>query len=299
MNGIIKADERAAQPHHVNIALFGTSGVGKTTQATTLPAKSTLFVDLEAGSLALGKWKGDVFDVRSFATKIGAHPWEMTRALALYLGGSDPADAAGNYSQPIYDQICGVLGDPSELERYDTIFIDSITVASRWAFLWSKLQPEAVSEKTGKPDTRSAYGLLGQELVRWLTHLQHAPKSIIVSGILDRFEDDLKRVSYTPQIEGGKAPREISGIFDLIVTMDYLYDQRGTALLDANGKKIRALYPTSGNTHGFPGKDRSGTLDMIEPPNIAAMISKAQSGNRIDTTVVTLETPAEPSALVA
>lgn len=292
MNGIVKADDRVKKSRYINIALFGKSGAGKTTQATLLDPKTTLFLDLEAGELALGDWPGDTFDVRKFATKIGAHPWELTRALALFIGGPDPADASGNYSRPIYDQICEVLGGADSLEKYETIFIDSITVASRWAFLWSQLQPEAFSEKTGKPDKRSAYGLLGQEIVRWLTHLQHAPKSIIVSGILDRFEDDLKRVTYVPQIEGGKAPREIGGIFDLVCTLDYLYDERGAALLDANGVKIRAIYPTDSNPHGFPAKDRSGTLETIEPPDIAALMKKMRAAKRIDTTVATLETPA-------
>lgn len=295
MNGIVKADDRVKKPRHINIFLAGISGIGKTTQATLLDPKKTLFIDLEAGELALGQWGGDSFDVRKMATEIGAHPWELTRGLALFIGGADPADAAGNYSKQVYDQICEVLGDPAALDKYDTIFLDSLTVASRWALLWCKLQPEACSEKTGRPDTRGAYGLLGQELVRWLTHLQHASKSIIVSAILDRFEDDLKRVTYSAQIEGAKASREISGIFDTVVTMDYLYDERGGLLFDADGEKIRAFYPTSSNRFGFPGKDRSGTLDTVEPPDIAALMAKSRSGKRVGGTVRTLPI-AQPEA---
>lgn len=293
MNGIVKADERAKIPRHMNIALLGPSGVGKTTQATTLPPKKTLFIDLEAGDLALGDWKGDTFDVRSFAAKVGTHPWELARALAVYIGGPDPADLNGNYSQAIYDGICGVLGDPSELDKYEFIFIDSITVASRWAFAWSQLQPDAFSEKTGKPDKRGAYGVLGQELVRWLTHLQHAKKSIIVSGILNRAEDELKRVTYSPQIEGSKAGAELPGIFDLIVTMEYLRDNRGNPLLDAESKKIRAFFPTDNNPQGFPAKDRSSTLEMTEPPDLAALITKVRAGKRIVSTTTAIETPAD------
>lgn len=299
IKGIIKASERLARPARVNIALFARAGVGKTTQATTLDPATTMFIDLEAGTLALGSWAGDIFDVRGFAGGIGAHPWEFLRGLAVYIGGPDPSDTTGAYSQAVYNSMCAILGDPSGLDQYETIFLDSITVASRWAFQWAKTQPEAFSEKTGKADTRGAYGLLGQELIRWLTHLQHSKKSIIVSGILDRYEDDLKRVSYSAQIEGGKASRELDGIFDVVLTMDYLQDDRGQHRVDASGKKIRAFYPTSGNIYGFPAKDRSGTLESCEPPDLGRLIKKVRAGVRIDSTVTTLEKPADQSAQTA
>jgi hypothetical protein len=47
------------------------------------------------------------------------------------------------------------------LDRYETIFIDSITVAGRLCLQWCRGQPEAFSERTGKPDLRGAYGLHG------------------------------------------------------------------------------------------------------------------------------------------
>lgn len=34
-------------------------------------------------------------------------------------------------------------------------------------------RPQTFSEKTGKPDTRGVYGLLGQEMITALTPLQH------------------------------------------------------------------------------------------------------------------------------
>src|SRR3546814_19879986 len=76
------------------------------------------------------------------------------------------------------------IAPPETFAKYATLFVDSITVAARMSFAWSKRQPEAYSEKTGKPDTRGAYGLHGQEMVTWLTQLQHIPeKSVVVVGI--------------------------------------------------------------------------------------------------------------------
>lgn len=277
---IIRADERVAAPAKINIALFGPSGVGKTTQARTLNPKTTLFVDLEAGTLAIQDWEGDVVDVRATATDKAMHPWDVARGLACFLGGPDPADANGPYSKAAYDWYCGMFGDPAALAKYDTIFVDSITVASRFAFEWAKLQPQAMSEKTGKPDTRGAYGLLGQEMVRWLTALQHIRgKSIIVVGILDKHVDDLKRVSWEPQIEGSKAGRELPGIFDQVVTLANFNAPDGTP--------YRAFVCQQANQFGYPAKDRSGRLDELEPPDLGAMIHKIRTGPRRDGTLQT------------
>ena len=51
-------DERGGKKG-VKLVLLGKSGIGKTTQLKTLPEASTLFVDLEAGDLAVKDWHGD------------------------------------------------------------------------------------------------------------------------------------------------------------------------------------------------------------------------------------------------
>ena len=275
---IIKADDRLKVVPKINIALFGPSGVGKTTQARTLDPKTTLFVDLEAGTLAVQDWAGDVLDVRATAVAIGAHPWEVARALALYIGGPDPSDSTGHYSPSVYASVKELFAD-IDLSKYQTIFVDSITVASRECFKWSQIQPEAMSEKTGKPDTRGAYGLLGREMIRWLTHLQHAPMSIIVVGILDKQEDDLKRITWVPQIEGSKTGRELPGIFDQVVTIQNFTAEDGT--------QYRALVCQQQNPWGYPAKDRSGRLEIIEAPDLGALMVKIREGKRVDSTITT------------
>ena len=56
---IITADERLAERRGIKGVLTGISGIGKTSQLWTLDAGRTLFLNLEAGELAVQGWPGD------------------------------------------------------------------------------------------------------------------------------------------------------------------------------------------------------------------------------------------------
>lgn len=286
---IISADERLKARQKVNIALFGPSGVGKTYQAKTLDPATTLFVDLEAGTLAIQDWPGDAIDVRAEATKMGVHPWVFARALVCLLGGPDPSAAPGTpYAADQFAFYETAVGASAMFDKYETVFIDSITVASRMCLAWAKVQPEAFSDKTGKPDTRGAYGLLGQEIVTWLTQAQHIRlKNIVTVGILDVGKDDFGRPTYEPQIEGAKAGRELPGIFDEVLTLGLFDVSSGTPVFDLVKGKERGFITQQANGFGVPAKDRSGRLDPIEAPDLGALIRKIQSAPRVDTPTFT------------
>lgn len=156
--------------------------------------------------------------------------------------------------------------DPAQLDRYETVFVDSITVAGRLCFRWCQQQPDAVSEKTGKPDVRGAYGLLGREMLLWLTHLQHTrAKNIVFVGILETRLDDFNRKVNQLQIDGAKTSLELPGIVDEMITM--------TELPGSDGDPTRT-FVCSLNPWGLPAKDRSGRLDMLEPPHLGRLFEK-------------------------
>lgn len=256
---IITADQRLAEKRGIKGCIFGRWKIGKTSLLWTLDAASTLFIDLEAGDLAVEGWAGDTIRPRT---------WQECRDFAAYIGGPNPALRDNQpYSQAHYDHVCSEFGDAAVLDKYETIFIDSITVASRLCFQWCTGQPEAISEKTGKPDTRGAYGLLGREMIGWLTHLQHTRgKNVWFVGILDEKTDDFNRRVYTPQIEGSKTGLELPGIVDQVVTMAEIKADDGSA--------YRAFVCQALNPWGYPAGDRSGRLAMIEEPHLGRLMDK-------------------------
>lgn len=259
---IISADQRLAEKRGIKGCIFGKSGIGKTSLLWTLDAQSTLFFDLEAGDLAIEGWTGD---------SIRPKTWPECRDFAVFIGGPNPALRDDQvYSQSHYDAVCERFGNPAELDRYETIFIDSITVAGRLCFQWCKGQPQAFSERSGKPDMRGAYGLHGQEMIAWLTHLQHTRnKNIWFVGILDERIDDYNRKVFSPQIDGSKTGLELPGIVDQVIAMAELKDE--------DGNPFRAFINHTLNQWGYPAKDRSGRLDAIEEPHLGRLMAKIKS----------------------
>lgn len=248
-----------------NILLLGASGSGKTSAAATLNPENTLFIDGEAGTMALGDWKGVTLDVLKESSRMNTHPWLFARALACVLAGPDPtAQANTAYSKEKYDIFNKAFGE-SVFDKFDTIFVDSVTVISRWCFEWAQTQPEAFSEKTGKPDIRGAFGLLGREMVKWATRLQHQDKNIILSCILDEATDDFSRTIYTPQLVGQKSGRELPGIFDVVLTIH---------VGEQNDPQRRVIHTDRGNKYGYPSKDRSKKLNPVEDVDLSVILKK-------------------------
>jgi hypothetical protein len=255
---IIGADERLNEPRGVKILLAGPTGVGKTSQLHTFPVPSrVLFLDGEAGDLS-------VQDVPVDTVRID--DWQTARNIAVRIGGPNPSFAPTScYSEAHYKAVGGAL---ENLDRYDLIFVDSITAISRLSFRWAEQQPEARSERTGAKDLRSVYGLHAREMLMWLHQLQHVRgKHVIFVGILEKVVDDFNRfVEYRFQMEGAKVPREIGAIVDEIIVMEFIDF--------GDHKPVRSFICTTPNPWGFPVKDRSGKLDQTEPPDLGKLITK-------------------------
>ena len=263
---IISVEERLTQKKGIKGLILGKSGIGKTSLLHTLPEESTLFFDLEAGDLAVETWKGDC---------VRPTTWSECRDLACFIGGSNKALRDDQYySNAHYISICKRYGNRESFDKYETIFIDSITAVSRLCYQWCVSQPQSISEKTGKPDLRAAYGLLGKEMIAWFNHLQHArEKHIWYIAILDEKFDDYNQKIFSMQLEGASTALAIPGIVDEIITLAELKNEH---------ESRRVFVCQTMNPQGYPAKDRSGCLEIMEPPHLQRLMAKIKEKKRAD-----------------
>jgi hypothetical protein len=256
---ITNLGEVQSEQKGVKAVVFGAFGIGKTSLLKTLD-ETTLCLDFEAGLLSVQDWNGadgpppDVISVQT---------WEEAMDLACLICGPNPAVKRDQvYSQKHYEYCQKKYENLNQLDKYKCIFIDSITVASRLCLEFSKNQPDVMNTKTGRPDVRSAYGVLATEMLSWVNQFQHlAGKDVIFVGGLDQKTDDFNRIIYSPQVEGSKIAAELPGILDEVITM---------AAIQGSRKFICQTL----NVEGYPAKDRSGKLGVLEDADLGKLLKK-------------------------
>lgn len=237
--------------NYVKIAIFGKYGIGKTSLLRTLPnPEKVLCLDFEAGLLSVRDLGVACIHIKN---------WKEARNIACMLHGADSNKAEKDkdkiYTEEHFQSCISKYPDLYEsLKNFDTIFVDSITVASRLCLKWCEGQ--------GKSDMRAIYGDLSKELIKWCTYLQHIPdKNVIFVGGMSKeteVDSEQNRV-YTLHIEGSKTGKELPGILDEVLCMDL-----------HNGDRKLVCQPY-GN---YPSKDRSGRLNVTEKADLWHIIQK-------------------------
>ena len=276
---IITADERLAENSGAKILIVGPSGVGKTSLLRTMSAamlSSTLFVDIEAGDIAVSDLP---------VASVRPRTWVECRDLACVLGGFNPALPANvAYSEAHFNEVTK-NNELAQLTGYQILFVDSLTAAGRLCFTWAEQQPEAFTDR-GRKDIRAIYGLHARSMLGWLNQFQHArARGVVFVAVLEKSIDDLNVSTWQPQMEGAKTGRELPAIVDEIITMTWVDF--------GDHKPVRAFVCTNPNPWGYPAKDRSGRLEQFEPPNLGALIEKLTGpGQRKPFDIVSPEQPA-------
>ena len=100
---------------------------------------------------------------------------------------------------------------------------------------------------------------------------------MIFVGILERVTDEFNRSTWQPQMEGGKAGRELPGIVDQVITMGLFAPEGDGWRHEPERGDVRRLVCRAGNPFALPAKDRSGRLDITEPPDLGALLAKINS----------------------
>ena len=139
---VISHEERLAEPRGFHALIMGPFGIGKTSLLRTLPDPSTaLFIDIENGDLA-------IHDVA--VSHVRPQTWPEIRDLIVRIAGPNRSFGPNEpYSQAHFDRVGGFLPG---IEGCRTVFFDTLTAAGQLYFRHAAAQPEAISERTGKPD---------------------------------------------------------------------------------------------------------------------------------------------------
>jgi hypothetical protein len=181
---ILTPAERLAEPRGAKIAILGRPGVGKThllRSLNTAMLEDTLFIDAEAGDIVVAD-----LPVASIRPRL----WTDFRDVGVIIGGPDPARAPDAPYSEAHFRSATANSDLAGLARFTTLFIDSISEASRRCLTWAERQPEATTAN-GRRDVRATYGIVAREMIGWLLQLQQVrTRNVIFVAVLEKVTDD-------------------------------------------------------------------------------------------------------------
>lgn len=122
-------------------------------------------------------------------------------------------------------------------------------------------------EKKAAKDPRQAYGAMQEQMADIIRAFRDIPgKHVYMSAKLEKTQDEMGRVLYSPSMPGNKTGQSLPYFFDEVLAL--------RVERDAEGATQRALMC---DTDGlWLAKDRSGKLDMWEAPDLGAIIAKIQ-----------------------
>jgi hypothetical protein len=83
-------------------------------------------------------------------------------------------------------------------------------------------------------------------------------------------------------MEGGKAGRELPAIVDQVISMSLFEPDGDPGSAAGTGGwrhepakgEVRRLVCRAGNPYALPAKDRSGRLEVTEPPDLGALLAR-------------------------
>lgn len=121
------------------------------------------------------------------------------------------------------------------------------------------------AEKKATKDPRQAYGAMQEQMADIIRAFRDIPgKHVYMSAKLEKSQDEMGRILYSPSMPGNKTGQSLPYFFDEVLALRVEKDQEG--------KTQRALMCDSDGL--WTAKDRSGKLDAWEPADLGEIIAK-------------------------
>ncbi len=153
-------------------------------------------------------------------------------------------------------------------EAYRFVVESADAAHFRWVCLDSISEIAEVclaAEKAKTRDPRQAYGALADEMNGLIRSFRDLPgRNVYFSCKQQREQDSTGATMFVPSLPGAKLGQGISYFFDEVFALRVERDQ--------DGKPVRWLQTGRDYTH--EGKDRSGALELFEPPHLGAIARK-------------------------
>jgi len=152
------------------------------------------------------------------------------------------------------------LTESSEANQFQSVALDSISEIAEVVL---------ANEKATAKDPRQAYGALQDVMGGIIRAFRDLPgKSVYFTAKLEKSQDEMGRILYSPSMPGAKLGQQLPYFFDLVLPL--------RIEKDAEGNTVRSLQCQSDGL--WTAKDRSGRLDPWEPADLGHVIRKIQGG---------------------
>ena len=148
------------------------------------------------------------------------------------------------------------LTESAEAAPFQSVALDSISEIA---------DVRLNAEKKANKDPRAAYGAMQEQMADIIRAFRDLPgKHVYMSAKLEKTQDEMGRVLYSPSMPGNKTGQALPYFFDEVLAL--------RVERDAEGNTQRGLMCDSDGL--WLAKDRSGKLDAWEAPDLGAIISK-------------------------
>lgn len=245
--GGLKITKAKDRPPHMNILVYGESGVGKTRLAGSSDSvprmRKVLVIDLEGGTLTLTQANPDVDIVR-------VKDWDEM--------------------QEVYDVL--LAGD----HEYETVIVDSLTECQKFNMyhvMRNRVESSSANVDIDAPDLR-AWGINLEQMRKFVRAFRDLPINTVFTALVKDDKDKKTGLTMKKPNLSGKLASEVAAFLDIVC---YMY------MKEVDGDQTRLLL--SAATDDVVAKDRTGKLPVVMlNPTMQTIIDLIEGKTKVEAT---------------